>query len=486
MKYIAFGIGKTYETYCDYDIKKNITAYADNSVQDIREFEGKPLIKASQISQWLYDYIIIFSINFFEEIRNQLVNESAVPEEKIISFWDISQESTHIALQRCGKDILKLIRKMQWLKVLDFDAFFSRICYNKSSMDMERDVCLDAFIPQSEIIYPIFTNLYDHIFCSEDRDFPEYDAVIWPYALSKYDHTQESLFEKVKKSARYLLIILPYKNDSEESDKDFSVLKHENLIYSKYTVYGKIFLIDMKSDRIKRNTKIYIVSHKEFKVPEDPFYKPVYVGKYGMEKAFSLSDSRGDNIAKYNSFINEITVLYWIWKHSKEDCIGICHYRRFFLQEGEKDIKDILCRPFADAILEKYDIILPQPILLGDMKRQLERHVDSKAFHEGWRMITYLIKEKQPEYWDSFEYFFYCTNVMYPCNMFVARKEVIDSYCEWLFSFILDAVEAFDFSVYDSYSQRMIGFFVERLFNVWLLKQNLRIKELPVLLIEEI
>lgn len=485
MKYIAFGIGKAYKNYCDFDIKKNIIAYTDNSVVDTDEFEGKPLIKPLQVSQWIYDYIIIFSINFFEEIFKQLVNDLSIPEKKIISFWDITQENKHMVLQSCEKDILRFVKKMQWLRILDFSAFFSSMYYNRKSMEIESDVCLDAFIPKSEKIYPIFTNLYEHIFYPENCYLPEYDVIIWSYVLSKSRNMQEKLFEKIKKNTRYLLVILPYKRNFKESNKAFFPLKYGNIIYSEYKVYGKLFLIDIKSDKTGRNTKIYAVSHKEFKVPEDSLYEPIYVGKYGVEKEFFRSDSRGDNIAKYNLFINETTALYWIWKHSKEDYIGICHYRRFFLQDEEKNIKNILCQPFADAILEKYDIILPQPILLGDMKKQLERHVDSKAFNEGWRIITCLIKEKQPEYWDSFECFFCCTNSMYPCNMFVARREVIDRYCEWLFSFILDAVEAVDFSAYDNYSQRMIGFFVERLFNVWLFKQNLRIKELPVLLVEE-
>jgi hypothetical protein len=485
MKYIAFGIGKVYKAYCNSEIKRNIIAYTDNNFVDANEFEERPVIKPSKISEWAYDYVIIFSTKFFEEIYKQLVNDLNVSEKKIISFWDIVQEGKHIALQRCGMDILELIRKMQWLKILDFSAFFSNLYYSRKSMKIENEVSLDAFVLQLEKIYPIFTNLYERIFYSADCDLPEYDAVIWPYIFSKSKNMQEELPVEIGNNTRYLLIILPYKCDFKENDKDFIVQTYGNIVHTEYKAHGKFFIIDMKPIVKKNKTKIYIVSHKEFQKPEDPFYEPIYVGKYGKEKEFMRSDSRGNNIAKYNLFINETTALYWIWKHSKDDYVGMCHYRRFFLQDEEKNIRNILSNPFADSILEKYDIILPQTILLENVKEQLERHVDLKAFDEGWKIITCLIKKKQPDYWDSFEYFFNCAKIMYPCNMFVTRKKIADCYCEWLFSFILDVVKVADFSVYDNYSQRMIGFFIERLFNVWLLKQDLKIKELPVLLTDE-
>lgn len=478
MKYIAFGTGKIFRAYCSCDIKKHIIAYIDNNFTDVNEFEGKPVIRSSQISRWNYDYIIIFSTTFFSEIYKQLVDELNVPEKKVISFWDITQENNYIALRKCGENILELIEKMQCSRILDFTAFFSVLYYNKIGVGIKNGAILDAFVPQLETIYPIFNNLYEHILYSGNCDFSEYDVVICPYILNGSKGMKEELPEIIRKNVRYLLIILPYKCDSAP--------QYGNIIYTEYKAYGKFLIIDTKYGKLKKNIKIYTVSHKEFKMPQESIYEPIYVGKYGAEKEFMQSDRRGDNIARYNPFINETTALYWIWKHSKEDYIGICHYRRFFLQDKERSISNILSKPFVDAILEKYDIILPQTSLLGKIRDQLKGDVNSEAFEKGWEIITCLIKEKQPYYWDAFEYFFYRSKSMYPCNMFVARKEVIDRYCEWLFSFILDAVEAFDFRVYDSYSQRMIGFFVERLFNVWLLKQNLKIKELPILLVDEL
>ncbi len=71
----------------------------------------------------------------------------------------------------------------------------------------------------------------------------------------------------------------------------------------------------------------------------------------------------------------------------------------------------------------------------------------------------------------------------YICNLFVAKREILNSYCEWLFSFLIEAAEKMDVSSYDASGKRTIGFFAERLWTVWILKQNLKIKEKPYLLL---
>lgn len=58
----------------------------------------------------------------------------------------------------------------------------------------------------------------------------------------------------------------------------------------------------------------------------------------------------------------------------------------------------------------------------------------------------------------------------------------MDAYCTWLFSFLLDVVRESGVMEQGSHlPQRGIGFLAERMLTVWLMYQDLRIKELPIL-----
>ena len=94
------------------------------------------------------------------------------------------------------------------------------------------------------------------------------------------------------------------------------------------------------------------------------------------------------------------------------------------------------------------------------------------------------MKRKYPEYAVCFE------NLEkrksgYAYNMFIASKTIIDSYCEWLFDVLFELDRIVDLSQYNDYNQRMWGFLSERLFNVWIMKNNIDVHEEPVLFFDE-
>ena len=89
-----------------------------------------------------------------------------------------------------------------------------------------------------------------------------------------------------------------------------------------------------------------------------------------------------------------------------------------------------------------------------------------------------------PEYVDAFDYlvktsYFYCK------NMFVTRRYIFNAYCEWFFSFYLDATrEVLNSDVYKKSAdkpERLMGWLAERIQTVWLMKNHLRIKELFII-----
>ena len=65
--------------------------------------------------------------------------------------------------------------------------------------------------------------------------------------------------------------------------------------------------------------------------------------------------------------------------------------------------------------------------------------------------------------------------------MFIARKEIFDSYYNWLFDILFELENRTNLDDYDEYNKRLYGFMSERLFNVWLIKHSeLNVQKMPV------
>lgn len=58
------------------------------------------------------------------------------------------------------------------------------------------------------------------------------------------------------------------------------------------------------------------------------------------------------------------------------------------------------------------------------------------------------------------------------------------AYCEWMFDILFKLEQQVDVSSYDAYQSRVFGFISERLFNVWLVKNNINLVEVKVTNIE--
>ncbi len=74
----------------------------------------------------------------------------------------------------------------------------------------------------------------------------------------------------------------------------------------------------------------------------------------------------------------------------------------------------------------------------------------------------------------------------YMFNMFIMSKENVVAYCEWLFPIIDALYRRLDIRDYSAFDARLFGRVSERLFNVWLAKQDLRVKEIPFIYMEKI
>jgi hypothetical protein len=195
-----------------------------------------------------------------------------------------------------------------------------------------------------------------------------------------------------------------------------------------------------------------------------------------------LNENEGENIARYNEQLNECTALYWIWKNTNSKFVGLNHYRRYFYNNNIRVSSNYLSMEKISDVFDNggYDIILPQLLTLGisvyDNIRNVVGDELAKVCHEAIERILSLVC---PECLNAYKMVIF-GNRLYPCNMFVAKRSVMDRYCDWLFSFIVKVADMVDVDGMSVAQKRTVGFFAEAMMTCWTLITPLKIYELPI------
>ena len=224
------------------------------------------------------------------------------------------------------------------------------------------------------------------------------------------------------------------------------------------------------------DTRIYVMTHKKIEPIQNDIYIPLHVGKQGKQDLGYVGDDTGDSISGKNSSYCELTGLYWIWKNVTCDVVGICHYRRFFVKNEQ-----LLEKAYIEQVLQTCDMIIPDSRCAQE--GSMWAHYAARHDIEDLLLCGEIIKEKYPEYVTAFQVAMN-SNLISMGNMWITRKEIFDKYCAWLFDILFEAEKRIDFSKYDDYQGRVMGFLSERLFRVWLLNQEYSIREEYVKMIE--
>lgn len=226
--------------------------------------------------------------------------------------------------------------------------------------------------------------------------------------------------------------------------------------------------------------RIYIATHKKTELPTDVLYLPLHVGSVNSSITLDyLRDDFKDNISEKNATFCELTGLYWIWKNSNEDVVGLVHYRRFFVEKGKTNddpYKNLISEKKINSILNTYDVIVPRK--RNYYIETLYSHYSHTHYKEHLDKARKIIEFSYPMYINSFD------KVMkkrsgYMFNMFIMPKEIVDDYCAWLFPILFELEKQIDISEYNQFQARLFGRVSEILFNVWLMENNFRLKEIP-------
>lgn len=183
---------------------------------------------------------------------------------------------------------------------------------------------------------------------------------------------------------------------------------------------------------------IYVIKHRPVNTPTLEGYEDLNVGT-------------NETLSAFNPYINETTGLYEIWKRP-DKLKGLVHYRRFFMDNG-----DYLTVKRADEILKHYDVITTVDFEAVPLKL-LNHNLDE------WIVKKYVsqLPEEVIKWFEAFQQY----NI---CNMFVSRREFIDTYCEWLFPIIIPLCHQFirEDITSDPKRNRTIGFITECLFGYY-------------------
>lgn len=224
---------------------------------------------------------------------------------------------------------------------------------------------------------------------------------------------------------------------------------------------------------------IYIVTHKKFEpLGEKKFYQPLLVGADNNGCSdYKLRDNQGENISNKNSSFCELTGLYWVWKNKRDDLVGLCHYRRYFAKRQLTGKNCILGQKEIENILKSNDIILPK-------KRWFSGKTAKKfysKFHniDDWNNMKKIMINLYPDYQEDIDWFEeeksgYCY------NMFITSRSLLNEYCEWLFRILFELEKLVDLQEYGAYNRRIYGFLAERMINIWVHHNNLKVYEMPV------
>lgn len=235
--------------------------------------------------------------------------------------------------------------------------------------------------------------------------------------------------------------------------------------------------------------KIYVCHHKEGPIFRNEFFEPIQVGKAISGHTINeiIGDDTGENISHKNKEWCELTAIYWIWKNTNHDYVGINHYRRYmnFAKDAgnktlllDKNIDFLLyCSQHIKEICNTHDIITSPLCKVHQVSsptnvQNLYENYRYNHFENDLETTLSIIKNTQKEYYEASRLVLGLDFCFFG-NMLLMRRDLFNEYCNFIFSVLFEVEKTIDTTYYDYYQKRVFGFLAERLSNVFVMKKHL-------------
>ncbi|EFA23922.1 DUF4422 domain-containing protein [Bifidobacterium gallicum] len=239
------------------------------------------------------------------------------------------------------------------------------------------------------------------------------------------------------------------------------------------------------------DTTIGIAMHKPYPVPDCSIYMPIHVGAALKPEILKQiqGDNTGDNISTLNPYFCELTALYWLWKNNHSAFKGLVHYRRYFTthnvfkQHSLNRFERIIKSPELSHMLAQHPVILPK-----------KRHYVIETIYSHYAHTMHAIQlditeqvlqDIEPEYVDSWRKLMHKRSA-HIFNMMIMDSKHFDAYCSWLFPILFELTRRLDPKQYDAFHARYPGRISEMLLNVWIMKNEISVGELPTTFMEHV
>lgn len=372
--------------------------------------------------------------------------------------------------------LLTVLKNLQIKTLLDADAHFakSRLFTKAPNDSLDIDcICREDLLPMKE-------NMFRHVYKDfSDCALKHYDAAL---IAERTPADFQNVYSALEHSAK--LVITFVRNGSALIKYFRDTAGNFERVNALLSFAGAWVFCYRRTPH--EDFAMYVVTHKplppEYVQRLPAGYRVIHAGRALGQDFGYLGDDTGENISNLNPYLNELTAFYWMWKNAKHEIIGLSHYRRFFTT----DVKTFLTESDARKFLKDYDIITGRMSIHRAPTHEILRGnicQDEMLASFAESVMRQNLMRAHPDYLDAFDYKMNSPTNYYK-NMFVTRKPVFDAYCEWLFSFMLDSTREVlsrtPLSKLEGGARRLMGHFAERMLTVWLLKNRLRIKEIPI------